>query len=234
MDMKKLFRRSFLGGFNKKDVENYIQTLEEELEKAQGEKKIGLSEEDKKIIDESIVEIVNLKKEREELEQQIIELKTQLNTQKTQKNVVEISESENSELVFQLIKENKELKEKLQSKQESIHKKDETKDAIRKVLLDAKKQADTIILNAEKDAEERKKKADQELRTQLANKVIDFATSNYRLKDFTSGIDSICEQLKNVSDSMKNISRDVPAQVIELLDEADKKIVDAQYTKRDK
>lgn len=224
-DIKKLFRKSFFGGFNKKDVEEYIKSLEDELEKKQSESTGGLSESDKSLIDESINEIKNLKNEREELESRIKELTSRL--EEKEQNVSEqASDEENAKLILKLLSENKRMKQELQDREDVDLQLEQEREAIKKVLSDAQEQAKTLVLNAEKAAEEKRKRADQELKNELENRVIDFITINYRLKDFTSGIDKICEQLQGVSLSLKTISQEVPAKVIDLVEESEQAIID--------
>lgn len=224
-DIKKLFRKSFFGGFNKKDVEEYIKSLEDELEKKQSESTGGLSESDKSLIDESINEIKNLKNEREELENRIKELTSRL--EEKEQNVSEqASDEENAKLILKLLSENKRMKQELQDREDVDLQLEQEREAIKKVLSDAQEQAKTLVLNAEKAAEEKRKRADQELKNELENRVIDFITINYRLKDFTSGIDKICEQLQGVSLSLKTISQEVPAKVIDLVEESEQAIID--------
>ena len=136
------------------------------------------------------------------------------------------SDEENAKLILKLLSENKRMKQELQDREDVDLQLEQEREAIKKVLSDAQEQAKPLVLNAEKAAEEKRKRADQELKNELENRVIDFITINYRLKDFTSGIDKICEQLQGVSLSLKTISQEVPAKVIDLVEESEQAIID--------
>lgn len=215
MEGKKLFRTSIFGGFNKKDVETYIDALEAELNKAQ-DGKTGLSDEEKSVIDESIQEIKNLKEEKEKLETYIKKLEDKIAEIEQSRGDVHVSGEGDNKEIQRLYEENRELKEQLQRAGE-----EENRETIRKVLADVRIQAQEIIDKAEKEAEERRENAKKELRIQLENKVIDFLTVNYHLADFTNGIDSICGQLQAVSRALQDLHREIPDNVEELLEKTE-------------
>ena len=226
MDIRKLFRRNIFGGFNKKDVEEYVRSLEEELEKSKSEAAGGLTEEDRSIIDESIREIQNLKTERDSLTAQIGELNRKLEEQ--QHSPEHASDAEIAELLIHLLAENKQLKEEKQKTETLAKEQEKDREAIKKILSDAKEQAQTLLVNAEQAAQERRRRADKELRNELENRVLDFITVNYRMTDFVKGIDTICDQLRSVSDSLKKVSEEVPARVIDLVDESERRIIEPE------
>lgn len=224
---KKLFRKSFFGGFNKKDVEIYIKTLEEELEKNQfGEK--GLTKEEREIIDESIFEIKNLKLEKEEMETYIRKLEEELKEKKRNEKITEemTFDSINNEELEKLREENQYLKEKLNK----INEEENSREIIRRVLTDARLQAKEIIEKAEKQAETRKQKAREELRVQLENKVIDFLSLNYQLTDFSEKVDLICNQLKGVSSSIHQLHKEIPNNIEKILEKTDDTIRKTEIT----
>lgn len=226
INIKKLFRKSIFGGFNKKDVEEYIHSLEEELEKAKSGTSRELTDEDREIIDESINEITKLKNERESLTAQINELNRQLEEQ-SQNSPGTASDAENAELLIRLLAENKHLKEEKQKNEELTGQQEKDREVIKQILSDAKEQAQMLLMNAERTAEDRRRRADAELKNELENRVLDFITINYHLMDFVKGIDTICERLRGVSDSLKKISEEVPAKVIDLVDESERRIVES-------
>lgn len=227
INIKKLFRKSIFGGFNKKDVEEYIEKLEEELEKAKEKTAAanGLTDEDKSIIDESINEITKLKNEKDSLTSQINELNRKLEEQ-SQNASGTATDAENPELIMRLLAENKHLKEEIQKNEVFTSQQEKDREVIKKVLGDAKEQARTLLVNAEKEAEERRRRAEEELKNELEDRVLDFVTNNYRMAEFVNEIDSICEQLRGISDSMKKLPKEVPTRVIDLLDESERRIVE--------
>lgn len=219
-DLKKMFRRSFFGGFNKKDVEEYVRSLEEELEKKNSEPVSSLTEEDKSVIDESIKEINRLKTERNLLTAQIDDLKRKLEEKSNRENP-DAAGTENTELLVRLLEENKRLKEEKKKSREMYEEQDRDREVIKKVLTDVKAQAQTMLLNAEKAAQEKCRRADEELKNELQNRVIDFITVNYRMNDYVKEIEAICGHLQEVSASLKKLPQDVPAKVLHLVDEFD-------------
>lgn len=228
MDVKKMFRRTIFGGFNKTDVEEYIKVLEDELEKSKAGK-LSLSEKDKSIIDESIEEIQKLKNERETLAIKVEELE-----EKVKKKESEIAkgkeDSENDELLEKLLAENKQLKDRIKNIELVEAEQIKDRDAIKKVLAVAKENARTLLLNTEKIAKEKKKRAEEELKNELENKVIEFVTINYRLTDFVKEVDYISNELKEISESLQKISTELPDKVINLLDEEEKVLINSSET----
>lgn len=224
-DLKKMFRRSFFGGFKKKDVQEYIHTLEEKLEQKNGETVSGLTEEDKSIIDESIKEINRLKTERSLLTAQIDELKRNLE-KKTENEQLVVNDKESTELLVRLLEENKRLKDEKKKSQELYEEQDRDREVIKKVLSDVKTQAQAMLMNAEKVAQEKRRRADEELKNELQNRVIEFITTSYRINDFVKEIDSICGNLQDISESLKRIPQEVPAKVLHILDEFENDVVD--------
>lgn len=220
-----MFRRKIFGGFNKADVEEYIKALEDELEKSK-EGRASLSEQDKSIIDESIEEIVKLKNEREVLENKLEELQNELKKKESETGFNN-TDSENAELLVKLFTENKRLKEEIKNNELTEGQQKQDRDAIKQVLAEAKEKARILLLNTEKISEYRKKRAEEKLKDELENKVIEFVTINYRLAEFVKEVDNISEQLKQISQSLQNVSTEVPAKVMDLLDEEDKNIINS-------
>lgn len=109
MQFDKLFRKSFFGGFNKKDVEAYVKSLEDELEKVR-EEHVSAAEEgvDKSLIAESINEIKKLKMEREDMKNQITHLRTQLKNQTAGKEIA--AAGSDADAYLNLVQENATLK----------------------------------------------------------------------------------------------------------------------------
>lgn len=224
---KKLFRKTFFGGFNKKDVETYIKTLEHELQKNQFVEK-GLTKEDRAIIDESIFEIKSLKLEKEEMEIYIRKLEEELKEKKQNEKITEeiTFNSINNEEMKKLREENQYLKQKLNN----VNEEENSREIIRRVLTDARLQAEEIIEKAEKQAEVRKQKAREELRVLLENKVIDFLSLNYQLTDFSEKVDLICNQLKGVSSSIHQLHKEIPDNIEKILKKTDDAIRNAEIT----
>jgi len=225
MGVKKMFRRTMFGGFNKTDVEEYIQALEDELEKSRTAK-MSLSEQDKSIIDESIEELVKLKNERDLLETKVEKLEKELKKRESDISFGKDG-SENAELLIKLLAENKKLKDEIKKNELTENQQMKERDAIKKVLAEAKENARTLLLNSEKLAEEKRKRADELLKNELENKVIEFVTINYRVDDFVKEVNSISDQLKGISESLQKISTEVPAKVMDLLNDKETDIINA-------
>lgn len=219
MDGKKIFRTSIFGGFKKKDVEAYVDMLEEEVQKMQNERDQGFTDTDRKVIEESIEEIRNLKDEKERLESHVEKLERQLKEVSEQRDVVYVPDLEMKEKIDGLIRENEQLKEDLARMNP-----EEDREMIRRILSDARRQAAEIVQKAENDANMRDELARQDLKTELENKIIDFIVENYRLENYTKEIDNICRQLKDVSNSLRNVHLDVPDRVENLIQRAESKM----------
>ena len=136
MDGKKIFRTSIFGGFKKKDVEAYVDMLEEEVQKMQNERDQGFTDTDRKVIEESIEEIRNLKDEKERLESHVEKLERQLKEASEQRDVVYVPDLEMKEKIDGLIRENEQLKEDLARMNP-----EEDREMIRRILSDARRHA---------------------------------------------------------------------------------------------
>lgn len=239
MQFEKLFRRKIFGGFNKADVEAYVKTLEDELEKVRETSKASTDGADKEIIAESLNEIRKLKLEREDMINQMNLLRVQLKNQAANQSVP--SSSVDAETYLKVVEENASLKSELQKVQDDQQQYHDDKELIGRVLRDAKVKADLILKEADTEFERKIQDADrvievrreqvyQELQKELERKVIDFITVKYRLADYISGIESIREQLSSLSGSLQTISQEMPVQVVDLIEKAKKEdIVDTKY-----
>ena len=107
MQFEKLFRRKIFGGFNKADVEAYVKTLEDELEKVRETSKASTDGADKEIIAESLNEIRKLKLEREDMINQMNLLRVQLKNQAANQSVP--SSSVDAETYLKVVEENASL-----------------------------------------------------------------------------------------------------------------------------
>lgn len=240
MQFDKLFRKSFFGGFNKKDVEAYVKSLEDELEKVR-EEHVSAAEEgvDKSLIAESINEIKKLKMEREDMKNQITHLRTQLKNQTAGKEIA--AAGSDADAYLNLVQENATLKNSLHRFQSSQQQYEDDKELIGRVLRDAKVKAELIVKEADAESERKLQDAEklievkkeqvyQELQKELERKVVDFITVKYRLADYISGIEAVREQLAGLSGSLQTISQEMPVQVADLIEQAKKDdAVDSRY-----
>ena len=137
-----------------------------------------------------------------------------------------VSDKESTELLVRLLEENKRLKEEKKKSRELYEEQDKDREVIKKVLSDVKAQAQAMLINAENAAQEKRRRADEELKNELQNRVIDFITTSYRINDFIKEIDSICGNLQDISESLKKIPQEVPAKVLHLVDEFENGVVD--------
>lgn len=239
MQFNNLFRKSFFGGFNKSDVEAYIKTLEEELEQVREASNKPVDNTDKEIIAESLTEIRKLKREREDMMNQISLLRVQLKNQ----TVVQEETATNVDVdaYLKLVQENAELKNDIQKIKNEQQQYSDDKELIGRVLRDAKVKADLILKEADTECERKMQDADrmievkkdqvyQDLQKELENRVVDFITVKYRLSDYINGIEVIREQLSGLAGSLQAISQEMPAYAVDLIDKAKKEdAVDSKY-----
>lgn len=243
MQFDKLFRKSLFGGFNKSDVEAYVKTLEDELEKVRESKAASADEKDKEMIAESLNEISKLKAEKEDMMNQINLLEAQLKNQAATKD--ETAFESDAEEYLKLVQENAVLKDELQKMQNDQQQYQDDKDLIGRILRDAKAKAELMLKEADTECErkiqctdraieEKKEQVYNELEKELERRVVDFITVKYRLVDYINGIEAVREQLAGLVGSLQLISQGMPTSVLDLMEEIKKEdLVDTKCVEVD-
>lgn len=243
MEMRKILRKNIFGGLNRKDVEEYVASLERELENEKSKKGKELSEEDKMVIDASIQEIQRLKDERDEMRKQISELQKQSEQSSAEDKTDEpYSGRETYECLTMLEKENRELREKLEKVEGSKKQLAEDQGTITRALCDAKAKADQVLKEANDEAhkivtiaeyemEERKKRADKEIRKELQEKVAAVEQMRGQFAEYAKGIEEMRCRVVHLSESLQLISDNLPERIMEMLNGSEEKLIlDAKYT----
>lgn len=241
--MKKIIRTTLFGGLNKKEVEEYISSLEQELEEEKKKENTGLSEQDKKLIDASITEISKLKEERDAMRKQIAELSKQARQSVKMDGLgSDYSGTDAYECFSMLEKENKELRTKLEEAQSQKNTAPDPTESITRALCDAKAKSDEIVKNANEEASKivtiaeyeasvRKKKADEAIKKELVDKVEAAKQLKLEFAECAKGIEEMHNRAARLAQSLQLINDDLPGKIMGMLEEKeDKPILDANYT----
>ena len=171
---KMVFFRSALGGFNRDDVNGYIEKLNAEFAEREriAKKKLEASEEKcaslagaKEQFEQSLTRIEALEAEAKQREKVIDGYKEMVDAQKAR-----IEELEAAGIAFET--EIGELTARIESLSEAIMKSEKYDDIsgqIGEIILSAKKTAEDIIAGAEKEASARRAKADAQIENAAAS-----------------------------------------------------------------
>lgn len=198
MESRDLFRSCILGGYNKEDVMEYVGALEEEIErlKAQCEP-----------------DTVIIVREDTGHEQPLLENAGLMLSAATKEP--------NS-----LMQENEQLRAEIVKLQEKVSQHDSDYDAIKKVLLDARidanvmiqkarDKADDILREAEATAEEQKQKTGREVQREVGDRTLELFMARYRVNDYVEELERAQKNLEGLYRSMKQIADALPSSIEE-------------------
>lgn len=213
---KMVFFRSALGGFNRDDVNSYIEKLNAEFAERErtAKKKLDASESKcaelesaKEQLEQSLLRLAEMEEEAKQREKLIGEYIARIDAQKMEIEALEASKvASESEI--------SELSARIESLSEAICKSEKYDDIsaqIGEIILSAKSTAEDIIAKAEKDAEAKRANADEQIETAAANFNARAATAAYSIKNQMKKLArdsyaSIAEKAAETSDMLRNLA----------------------------
>ncbi len=213
---KMVYFRSALGGFNRDDVNGYIEKLNAEFAEREriAKKKLDASEEKcsalegfKAQFEQSLLRISELEEEAKQRENLIAGYQETIAEQ-----TVKIEELETSKIASE--SKINELSAQIESLSEAIcksEKYDDISGQIGEIILSAKSTAEDIILRAEKEAETKRAKADEQIENAAASFNARAATAAYSIKNQMKKLAqdsyaSIAEKAAETSDLLRNLA----------------------------
>ncbi len=225
---KMVFFRSALGGFNREDVNSYIEKLNAEFAERErtAKKKLDAAEEKcaeldnlKAHLDSTLLHLAELEAAAEKREKVIAEYMDQLEMKNTEIEKLQASKC-NAESEIDL------LSAKLDSLSDAIRKSekyDDISSQIGEIILSAKSTAEEIISEAEKDANAIRAAADAQMENAAAGFNARAATAAYAIKGQMKKLarDSyaaIAEKAAETSDMLRNLAAHISSTSDELSD----------------
>lgn len=211
------FRNVFFGGYQKAEVDEYVESLLSELERAKsGEGKEGAQKE--KELEEAKANLQREQEEKNQLLKQLSEMKAKLESSQTDKN-----------------KELREVKEQLNEYQNkysydvfadmlSSAKKDAEQLTIaaqknaEQILNEARENADRITMDAQVDARIYRQKVEKELKAQEEENGKKFMVAKYRLMEYLEALNRSQSQLIKTYNELGEIVKKMPVQMEDALE----------------
>lgn len=211
------FRNVFFGGYQKAEVDEYVESLLYELERAKsGEGKEGAQKE--KELEEAKANLQKEQEEKNQLLKQLSEMKAQLESSQTDKD-----------------KELQEVKEQLNEYQNkysydvfadmlSSAKKDAEQLTIaaqknaEQILNEARENADKITMDAQVDARIYRQKVEKELKAQEEENGKKFMLAKYRLMEYLEALNRSQSQLIKTYNELGEIVKKMPVQIEDALE----------------
>lgn len=211
------FRNVFFGGYQKAEVDEYVESLLSELERAKsGEGKEGAQKE--KELEEAKANLQREQEEKNQLLKQLSEMKAQLESSQTDKD-----------------KELQEVKEQLNEYQNkysydvfadmlSSAKKDAEQLTIaaqknaEQILNEARENADKITMDAQVDARIYRQKVEKELKAQEEENGKKFMLAKYRLMEYLEALNRSQSQLIKTYNELGEIVKKMPVQIEDALE----------------
>lgn len=211
------FRNVFFGGYQKAEVDEYVESLLSELERAKsGEGKEGAQKE--KELEEAKANLQREQEEKNQLLKQLSEMKAQLESSQTDKD-----------------KELQEVKEQLNEYQNkysydvfadmlSSAKKDAEQLTIaaqknaEQILNEARENADKITMDAQVDARIYRQKVEKELKAQEEENGKKFMVAKYRLMEYLEALNRSQSQLIKTYNELGEIVKKMPVQIEDALE----------------
>lgn len=211
------FRNVFFGGYQKAEVDEYVESLLSELERAKsGEGKEGAQKE--KELEEAKANLQREQEEKNQLLKQLSEMKAQLESSQTDKD-----------------KELQEVKEQLNEYQNkysydvfadmlSSAKKDadqlinSARENAEQILNEARENADKITMDAQVDARIYRQKVEKELKAQEEENGKKFMLAKYRLMEYLEALNRSQSQLIKTYNELGEIVKKMPVQIEDALE----------------
>ena len=211
------FRNVFFGGYQKAEVDEYVESLLSELERAKsGEGKEGAQKE--KELEEAKANLQREQEEKKQFLKQLSEMKAQLESSQTDKD-----------------KELQEVKEQLNEYQNkysydvfadmlSSAKKDadqlinSARENAEQILNEARENADKITMDAQVDARIYRQKVEKELKAQEEENGKKFMLAKYRLMEYLEALNRSQSQLIKTYNELGEIVKKMPVQIEDALE----------------
>ena len=222
------FRNVFFGGYQKAEVDEYVESLLYELERAKsGEGKEGAQKE--KELEEAKANLQREQEEKNQLLKQLSEMKAQLESSQTDKDkeLQEVKEQLNeyqnkySYDVFadMLSSAKKDADQLINSARENA---EQLTIAAQKnaeqILNEARENADKITMDAQVDARIYRQKVEKELKAQEEENGKKFMLAKYRLMEYLEALNRSQSQLIKTYNELGEIVKKMPVQMEDALE----------------
>ena len=222
------FRNVFFGGYQKAEVDEYVESLLSELERAKsGEGKEGAQKE--KELEEAKANLQREQEEKNQLLKQLSEMKAKLESSQTDKNkeLREVKEQLNeyqnkySYDVFadMLSSAKKDADQLISSARENAEQLTSTaKENAEQILNEARENADKITMDAQVDARIYRQKVEKELKAQEEENGKKFMVAKYRLMEYLEALNRSQSQLIKTYNELGEIIKKMPVQIEDALE----------------
>ena len=222
------FRNVFFGGYQKAEVDEYVESLLSELERAKsGEGKEGAQKE--KELEEAKANLQREQEEKNQLLKQLSEMKAKLESSQTDKNkeLREVKEQLNeyqnkySYDVFadMLSSAKKDADQLINSARENAEQLTSTaKENAEQILNEARENADKITMDAQVDARIYRQKVEKELKAQEEENGKKFMLAKYRLMEYLEALNRSQSQLIKTYNELGEIIKKMPVQIEDALE----------------
>lgn len=222
------FRNVFFGGYQKAEVDEYVESLLYELERAKsGEGKEGAQKE--KELEEAKANLQREQEEKNQLLKQLSEMKAQLESSQTDKDkeLQEVKEQLNeyqnkySYDVFadMLSSAKKDADQLINSARENAEQLTSTaKENAEQILNEARENADKITMDAQVDARIYRQKVEKELKAQEEENGKKFMLAKYRLMEYLEALNRSQSQLIKTYNELGEIVKKMPVQIEDALE----------------
>ena len=222
------FRNVFFGGYQKAEVDEYVESLLSELERAKsGEGKEGAQKE--KELEEAKANLQREQEEKNQLLKQLSEMKAKLESSQTDKDkeLREVKEQLNeyqnkySYDVFadMLSSAKKDADQLINSARENA---EQLTIAAQKnaeqILNEARENADKITMDAQVDARIYRQKVEKELKAQEEENGKKFMVAKYRLMEYLEALNRSQSQLIKTYNELGEIVKKMPVQMEDALE----------------
>lgn len=222
------FRNVFFGGYQKAEVDEYVESLLSELERAKsGEGKEGAQKE--KELEEAKANLQREQEEKNQLLKQLSEMKAKLESSQTDKDkeLREVKEQLNeyqnkySYDVFadMLSSAKKDADQLINSARENAEQLTSTaKENAEQILNEARENADRITMDAQVDARIYRQKVEKELKAQEEENGKKFMVAKYRLMEYLEALNRSQSQLIKTYNELGEIVKKMPVQIEDALE----------------
>ena len=236
-----IFRISVFGGYNKADVKEYIQTLEQEIDLL----KKTHQEEKKKWMTMAEEGKIEQPERSDHLQDEIERLKSQLQEERNLREQLE--KDQQGQAIKFAVPEDSYAQEKSEEREYSSDSffwgaasaKDEmfTYDTVKKIIEDAQKnaelikkdaelEADKIIKDARADAEKQKELIIERINAQLDEKGIQLMAAKYKIEQYLKEVSSASQALYSVYEHMSEMVQSMPLRIDNYWEEDYRKLME--------
>lgn len=219
----RLFRSALFGGYNKEDVDEYIKSMEHEIEsikvlhqreKNELMKKLEGQQQNEAQVpaqteETGRMEIQILKEETEKLRKENEDLKLKLKAEQektigweentaTENTTTENTAAKNDDL-FDYATVSKIMEEARKSGEQ--------------IIAESRKKAEKIMEEAGKDADEQKKRIERRINAQLEEKGIQLIAAKYKIQQYAKEIESAQQGLCDLNSRIREMAENMPVRL---------------------